>query len=110
MASYCTQDARALELLEELKPQYRRGLITNVPSNLSRDFVLDILSKTGLMPFFGHILVSSEMEFNKPDPRIFEIMLQILKSKPEETIMVEYNCHRYLRGKSNRNEDSTTST
>ena len=76
------------ELLKLLKPKYKLGLITNVPPEISREFVIELLTKTGLKPYFKHIIVSSELGYNKPDPRIFQLMLQKLETKPQETIMI----------------------
>ena len=39
-----------LELLKQLKPRYKLGLITNVPPEISREFVINLLTKTGLKP------------------------------------------------------------
>ena len=41
-----------------------------------------------LPDYFEEIIISSELGYSKPDPRIFNLMLEKLDVKPDEAIMV----------------------
>jgi putative hydrolase of the HAD superfamily len=60
------------EVLAELK---KRSIGLGVISNWDQT-ARDILSATGLIDFFDHLIISSEVGCVKPDNRIFEIALQ----------------------------------
>jgi putative hydrolase of the HAD superfamily len=60
------------EVLQKLK---RRSIGTGIISNWDWT-ARDILTAAGLIEFFDHIIISCEVDCDKPDPRIFEIALQ----------------------------------
>ena len=78
----------AIELLEELKDKYRLGLICNCMSETSKNTILQIMRDASLPDYFEEIIISSELGYSKPDPRIFNLMLEKLDVKPDEEIMV----------------------
>jgi len=52
------------------------------------DVVHELLREAKLFDFFDMIVVSSEVGVRKPDPRIFETVLEELNVKPEEAVMI----------------------
>jgi putative hydrolase of the HAD superfamily len=78
----------AVSVLKELKKKYKLGLITNTLPETKREKIMSVLSEAGIGEYFDEVLVSSELGFGKPDPRIFHLMLSALNVKPEESIMI----------------------
>lgn len=78
----------AIEVLTQLKNQYKLAIISNVLPTTTADVVHELLREAQLFDFFDVIVVSSEVEISKPDPRIFEIALDELDVKPEEAVMI----------------------
>ena len=76
------------EVLTQLKNKYKLAIISNVLPKTATDTVHDLLKETQLFDFFDMIAVSSEVGVSKPDPRIFETVLDELKVKPEEAVMI----------------------
>lgn len=71
-------------VLEELKKRYQIGVITNGP----RDGQINKLKHSGLYDLFDVVVISGEVGYSKPDPRIFEIALKRLGLEKEEVIFV----------------------
>ena len=59
------------------------GVVSNGP-----DTVVQMLSQTGLLPFFETVVASQSVGVEKPDPRIFEFALQRIGVVPWETLFV----------------------
>ena len=78
----------AIEVLTQLKNQYKLAIISNVLPTTTADVVHELLREAQLFDFFDVIVVSSEVEISKPNPRIFEIVLDELNVKPEEAVMI----------------------
>jgi putative hydrolase of the HAD superfamily len=74
--------------LGELKKKYKLGLITNTLPETKKENIMKLLCEAGIGEYFDQILVSSELGFGKPDPRIFHLMLNMLDVKPEESVMI----------------------
>ena len=62
----------------------RVGVLTNGPSALQRRK----LRASGLIDEFDAIAISGELGVHKPDPRAFQLALELLGTRPEETAMV----------------------
>jgi putative hydrolase of the HAD superfamily len=77
-----------VSVLGELKKKCKLGLITNTIPETKKEDVINLLRNAGIGEYFDQILVSSELGFGKPDPRIFHLMLKMLDVKPEESVMV----------------------
>lgn len=74
-----------VEIIKELKNKgYKIGLISNYGLEL-RDKIKD----QGILDLFDSIIVSSEVNCQKPEPKIFNLSFTELKVKPEETIFVD---------------------
>jgi HAD superfamily hydrolase (TIGR01549 family) len=70
----------ALDILDEK----RLAVVTNGTSDLQRTK----LKVSGLDPRFDAIVISAELGFGKPDPRIFEMTLKQIGVEPQECLMV----------------------
>ncbi len=78
----------AVEVLNELKNRYKLALITNVLHTTTAEKVQEILAEAGIPDVFEVVVVSSEVGYAKPSPRIFKIVLDGLNVKPKEAVMV----------------------
>jgi len=75
----------AIELLEDLRPRYRLGLVTNGPSGFQRAK----LATFDLSRFFdGTAVISGEVGVAKPDPVIFELAAARVAARPGEIVFV----------------------
>ena len=75
------------EVLSELK---RRDLGLGVISNWDCT-ARDILTASGLIDFFDHIIISCEVDCAKPDAQIFNLALQKAAPEPRENLYVGDN-------------------
>lgn len=71
-------------LVNELKGRYKLALLTNAKIGL-----WDKWEKGDLRKYFDLIVNSSEVHVIKPDERIFKILLERLKLKPEECLFID---------------------
>jgi putative hydrolase of the HAD superfamily len=76
------EDARAVVF--ELAARHRLGLITNGALCLQREK----LESSGLAALFEVTVISGELGYGKPDPRVFACALERLGTRPAETVMV----------------------
>ena len=72
------------EVLTTLQRLYKLAVISNATSNLPRH----VLDKHGLSSFFHVVVVSRDIGFRKPDPRIFIYTLKELQVKSQQAIHV----------------------
>ena len=75
---------RVEEVLRHLNQKYRLGIISNSCSNS----VFWILKKKKRVDLFDTIVLSKNVGFRKPDPRIFEYALKITRVLPEEALFI----------------------
>ncbi|HXT36274.1 MAG TPA: HAD family hydrolase, partial [Chloroflexota bacterium] len=71
-------------VLAALRPLYTLGLITNGAPDLQRAKI----GGSGLGAWFEVMLVSGELGIGKPDPRIFSAVLERLRLRPDQAVMV----------------------
>ena len=76
------------EVLEYLKMKYKLALITNVQHPTDRKKIIEILREANLSGYFEEIVVSTELGISKPNPRIFEKVIEKFNVKPNEAVMV----------------------
>jgi putative hydrolase of the HAD superfamily len=76
------QDAK--EILGYARHHYRLGLLTNGTSSIQREKVEGV----GIADSFEVILVSGEAGLGKPAPKVFEIMLDKLRVRADESLMI----------------------
>ncbi|WP_201981178.1 HAD family hydrolase [Hymenobacter rubidus] len=79
--------AGAVALLHALKPHYRIGVVTNNRTAEQED-KLRFLGMTDLV---DALVTSEEVGVPKPSPRIFEVALERLQARAEETVLVGDN-------------------
>jgi HAD superfamily hydrolase (TIGR01549 family) len=73
-------------VLQKLKEKYRLGLVSNTDCFTIKPFFTE-----GYKQYFDVLAFSYELGILKPDRKIFELVLDGLQAKPEETLMVGDN-------------------
>jgi putative hydrolase of the HAD superfamily len=84
----------AASILRELEKKYRLGLITNGVPDLQREK----LEGADLTRYFDSITISGDIGAGKPDPRIFEVAMEQLATRPETALMVGNSLKRDIAG------------
>lgn len=87
-------DPQAAAVLDDLGRDHRCALVTNGAPDVQREK----LSRTTLAQYFGAIVISAEVGFGKPDPRIFEVALQAIGSTPDAAVMIGDSLPRDVAG------------
>lgn len=75
------------ETLESLAESHILGVICNTGFH-GASTLREILSGHGLLPFFRHLTFSDEAGVAKPHERIFQLTLEKLGARPDETVHV----------------------
>lgn len=75
---------RVQEILEDLHHNYRLGII----SNSSSTSVIQVLRQKLLFNLFDPIVLSRDVGFRKPDPKIFEYALDLAGVNPVDAIFI----------------------
>ena len=83
-------------VLSSLSKRFKLGLISD--SDGDKSFKLDRIKHLGIKKYFKTIVTSDDTGFNKPDKRVFLLVLKKLRVKPEETIMVGDNLKTDMLG------------
>ena len=81
-------------VLDELRPRYRMALV----SDAQPCFALPEIKTVGLDGYFNPIIISAFYGFRKPDRRLIEISLDIMKLIPAEVICVGNDMYRDIYG------------
>jgi len=81
-------------VLEHFRGRYRLGLLTNGAPDLQREKI----AGAGIGGSFDEIVISGDLGFGKPDPRIYETMLSRLDARPQEAIMIGNSLHTDVQG------------
>lgn len=85
---FCKLKPNAFEALQSLhKSGYKLGLV----SNGKYPFQLRNFNALGIEQLFGSVIISEEVGFRKPDPEIFSMCCEALKSNPNECVFVGDN-------------------
>ena len=71
------------EILEQLGPEYKLGIIANQLPGLE-----ERLKDFGILDYFSAIFSSAELGLAKPDPAIFKLALQKTNCLPHQAIMI----------------------
>jgi putative hydrolase of the HAD superfamily len=80
--------------LQTLRQNYTIGLITDA----QRVFLEPEIQITGLQSFFDVMIVSSDYDFHKPDPRMFTMALEKIGVAPEQALYVGDSWSRDIVG------------
>ena len=91
----------AMEVLGYLQNKYKLHLITNGFAEVQWIKV----ERSGLKPFFEHIIISEEVGTQKPDKAIFEIAMNRAATHAEECIMIGDNYNTDIVGAMNAGID-----
>lgn len=84
-APFCKVRKESKKVLKTLRDL---GLKTGVVSNSPVNFHENVLSRSGLRKYIDVVVVSCDVGYRKPDPRIFKIALEALGVEPHEAIYV----------------------
>jgi putative hydrolase of the HAD superfamily len=87
-------DPEAAAVLGDLGRDHRCALVTNGAPDVQREK----LGRTTLVQYFGAIVISAEVGFGKPDPRIFEIALEAIGVTPDDAVMIGDSLPRDVAG------------
>jgi putative hydrolase of the HAD superfamily len=71
------------EVLQQLRPRFQFAVVSNFDGRLRL-----ILQHLGILKFFPHIFISSEIGADKPDPEIYRRALKLIDLKPNEVLHV----------------------
>jgi HAD superfamily hydrolase (TIGR01509 family) len=74
-----------LDLIKKLRPKYKIGIL----SNAGQDFIEEALKQNGVSDLFDIIITSSKSGFVKPQPEIFELILEELKLEPNQALFID---------------------
>jgi putative hydrolase of the HAD superfamily len=80
-------------VLERLAGRYRLGVVSNFYGNLD-----GILRAEGLRAYFMVVADSGVLGVTKPDPEIFLHAARVLKTRPEDCVMVGDSIPRDIKG------------
>jgi len=75
--------SEAITVLEELREKWELGLIANQPKTTK-----NYLQETGLTKYFKVIVLSEDVGYSKPNPKIFLHALATANCQPEKALMV----------------------
>lgn len=73
------------DILEKL---HEKGYILGVISNGDLEQQTDKLSRTGILKFFDIVTTSSEYEYSKPNPKLYEAIVERFKIDKKEMLMI----------------------
>jgi len=78
-------DAELAQLIQELRPRYKVGLISNAWSGARAEFD----SKFNLCSYVDDAVYSAEVKLAKPDPRIYQLALERLGVQAHTSVFVD---------------------
>lgn len=76
----------AKELVQLL---YGFGYRLGVATGSTRQVVEELLSKTGIRDYFSDLVSSEDVQYSKPHPQPYQLLLQQLPVKPEHALVIE---------------------
>lgn len=78
-------DPRVVGLIHHLKRDYKTGLLTNA----HHQYITPLLEQDIMKGLFDAVIISSQVGVVKPNPKIFEFMLDELGLKPGEVVYID---------------------
>ncbi|WP_027566004.1 HAD-IA family hydrolase [Bradyrhizobium sp. URHA0013] len=78
------------EALKRIKAQFKTGCITNnLPANAIGSMTGRSLYVAEVMVLFDHVIESAKIGLRKPDPRIYQLMVETLKVDPKNCVYLD---------------------
>lgn len=74
-----------IELIKQLKKQYRVALLSNAPT----DLINEVLSRIDTNVLFDNMIISSQVNMIKPNKEIYELLLSNMNVAPEKSIFID---------------------
>lgn len=74
---------------ELVKLLHHFGYRLGVATGSTRQVVEELLSKTGLRDYFSDLVSSEDVQFSKPHPQPYQLLLQNLEMRPELALVIE---------------------
>ncbi|MGE5159473.1 MAG: HAD-IA family hydrolase [Gemmatimonas sp.] len=79
-----------IEALKRINANFKTGCITNnLPANAIGSAAGRSLYIAEVMALFDHVIESAKIGLRKPDPRIYELMVQALKVEPTNCVYLD---------------------
>lgn len=79
-----------VEALKRIKAQFKTGCITNnLPANAIGSMTGRSLYVAEIMVLFDHVIESAKIGLRKPDPRIYQLMVETLKVDPKACVYLD---------------------
>src|SRR6476659_5114003 len=76
-----------VEALKRIKTKFKTGCITNnLPANAIGSLTSRTLYVAEVMALFDHVIESAKIGLRKPDPRIYQMMVETLKVDPRNFV------------------------
>ena len=89
-----TIDREFKDVAQRLRERFCLGILSNDVSEWSM-----YLQKKYRLDFFHAIVISGDVGYRKPDRKIYEILLQTVKAKPDNCIFVDDRCRNLIPAK-----------
>lgn len=79
-----------VEALKRIKAQFKTGCITNnLPANAIGSMTGRSLYVAEVMVLFDHVIESAKIGLRKPNPRIYQLMVETLKVDPRKCVYLD---------------------
>ena len=79
-----------VEALRRISEQFKTGCITNnLPANAIGSMTGRSLYVAEVMVLFDHVIESAKIGLRKPDPRIYQLMVETLKVDPKNCVYLD---------------------
>ncbi|WP_420967498.1 HAD-IA family hydrolase [Bradyrhizobium sp. B120] len=79
-----------VEALKRIKAKFKTGCITNnLPSNAIGSHSGRTLYVAEVMSLFDHVIESAKIGLRKPDPRIYQMMVETLQVNPKDCVYLD---------------------
>ncbi|MCK1393345.1 HAD-IA family hydrolase [Bradyrhizobium sp. 1] len=79
-----------VEALKRIKAKFKTGCITNnLPANVIGSMTGRSLYVAEVMVLFDHVIESAKIGLRKPDPRIYQLMVETLKVDPKKCVYLD---------------------
>ncbi len=82
------------EVLDELRPRYRLAALSDAQSA----WALPEMRMVGIDGYFHSIVVSGNLGYRKPDPRLFALVLKRMRLPASEVLFVGNDMYRDIHG------------